>query len=213
MFRLKSFFILAAVCLATVSCSSGWQPLFDGKTLNATWWAVGEEVRVYGVKGEGSSEEETTDPVGTLIAQGSGTTTTLKGSFIADYTPTAGAKLRLLFCSPSYTEQKGTLAYIAANCDHATADVTIREVVAAVLSSNFDFPIPADNCFAGEIGLSGEIRPVAQADRRVSEAARLGFKKIFLSSFTSVERRVKGIEVVKVQDVPALVRSLFQGGK
>ena len=86
-------------------------------------------------------------------------------------------------------------------------------VVAAVLSSNFDFPIPADHCFAGEIGLSGEIRPVAQADRRVAEAARLGFKKIFLSSFTSVEGRVKGIEVVKVQDVPALVRSLFQGGK
>ena len=85
-------------------------------------------------------------------------------------------------------------------------------VVAAVLSSNFDFPIPADNCFAGEIGLSGEIRPVAQADRRVAEAARLGFKRIYLSSFTSVEGRTKGIEVVKVQDVPALVRSLFQGG-
>jgi DNA repair protein RadA/Sms len=83
-------------------------------------------------------------------------------------------------------------------------------VVAAVLSSNFDFPIPADFCFAGEIGLSGEIRPVAQADRRIAEAARLGFKKIFLSSFTSKEKGIKGIEVVKVQDVPELVRKLFQ---
>ena len=85
-------------------------------------------------------------------------------------------------------------------------------VVAAVLSSNFDFPVPADFCFAGEIGLSGEIRPVAQADRRISEAARLGFKKIFLSSFTSIENGHKGVEVVKVPDVPALVRALFQSG-
>ena len=85
-------------------------------------------------------------------------------------------------------------------------------VVCAVLSSNFDLPIPPDNCFAGEIGLSGEIRPVAQADRRVAEASRLGFKKIFVSSFTSLDTKAKGIEVVKVTDVPALVRALFQGG-
>ena len=83
-------------------------------------------------------------------------------------------------------------------------------VVSAVLSSNFDFPIPADNCFAGEIGLSGEIRPVAQADRRVAEAARLGFRKIFISSFASLDTKTKDIEVVKVSDVPALVRALFQ---
>ena len=85
-------------------------------------------------------------------------------------------------------------------------------VVCAVLSSNFDLPIPADYCFAGEIGLSGEIRPFAQADRRVAEAARLGFKKIFISSFASLEGKAKGIEIVKVADVPALVRKLFQGG-
>ena len=85
-------------------------------------------------------------------------------------------------------------------------------VVCAVLSSNFDLPIPPDICFAGEIGLSGEIRPVAQADRRVSEAARLGFKKIFISSFASLDSKVKGVEVVKVSDVPDLVRKLFQGG-
>ncbi|MBR0322796.1 MAG: DNA repair protein RadA, partial [Bacteroidales bacterium] len=53
-------------------------------------------------------------------------------------------------------------------------------VIAAVLSSNFDFAIPSDVCFAGEIGLSGEIRPVAQTDRRIIEAARLGFKRVFV---------------------------------
>ena len=88
-------------------------------------------------------------------------------------------------------------------------------VVSAVLSSNFDFAIPSDICFAGEVGLSGEIRPVAQTDRRVIEAARLGFKKIYVSSYSSLEgvteQVAKSIEVVKVSDVPALCRSLFKG--
>ena len=85
-------------------------------------------------------------------------------------------------------------------------------VVAAVLSSNFDFPIPADTCFAGEVGLSGEIRPVSQADRRILEAARLGFKRIFVSSYTTLDAPLSGskIAVVKVADIPALVRELFK---
>ena len=83
-------------------------------------------------------------------------------------------------------------------------------VICAVLSSNFDFSIPSDVCFSGEVGLSGEIRPVAQVDRRIGEAARLGFKKIFVSSFSSFDRKVEGIQVVKVADVPALVKSLFK---
>jgi DNA repair protein RadA/Sms len=88
-------------------------------------------------------------------------------------------------------------------------------VISAVLSSNFDFAVPADVCFAGEVGLSGEIRPVAQTDRRIMEAARLGFKKIYVSSYSSIEnleaQGIKGIEVVKVADVPSLCRSLFKG--
>ncbi len=83
-------------------------------------------------------------------------------------------------------------------------------VICAVLSSNFDFPLRSDICFAGEVGLSGEIRPVAQTDRRISEAARLGFKKIYVSSFTARMKTVKGIEVVKVGDVPELVKKLFK---
>ena len=83
-------------------------------------------------------------------------------------------------------------------------------VVCAVLSSNFDFAIPSDVCFAGEVGLSGEIRPVSQTDRRISEAARLGFSRIFISSYSKTETPVRGIEVVRVADVPALVRTLFK---
>lgn len=83
-------------------------------------------------------------------------------------------------------------------------------VIAAVLSSNFDFAIPATSCFAGEVGLSGEIRPVAQTDRRIAEAARLGFRKIYLSSYSKIEQKHEGITVVKVEDVPALVKTLFK---
>ena len=82
-------------------------------------------------------------------------------------------------------------------------------VVAAVLSSNFDAPIPGDVCFAGEVGLSGEIRPVSQAERRAVEASRLGFKRIFVSSYAHFDRKPEGITVVKVADIPALVRALF----
>ncbi len=83
-------------------------------------------------------------------------------------------------------------------------------VIAAVLSSNFDFAIASDVCFAGEVGLSGEIRPVSQCDRRVGEAARLGFGKFFLSSYSNVENTPPNIKVIKVADVPSLVKALFK---
>lgn len=85
-------------------------------------------------------------------------------------------------------------------------------VVCAVLSSNFDFAIPADVCFAGEVGLSGEIRPVNQSDRRICEAARLGFRRIFISSYCRLEKSKipEGIKVIEVNDIPALVKSLFR---
>lgn len=86
-------------------------------------------------------------------------------------------------------------------------------VICAVLSSNFDYAVAPDICFAGEVGLSGEIRPVSQTDRRIIEAQRLGFRRIYISSFGSPDNIPEGIEVVKVADVPALCRSLFAGEK
>lgn len=83
-------------------------------------------------------------------------------------------------------------------------------VICAVLSSNFDFAIPSDVCFAGEVGLSGEIRPVSQTERRVTEAARLGFKKIFVSTYSGMDQQPDGIEVIKVADIPSLCRVLFK---
>ena len=83
-------------------------------------------------------------------------------------------------------------------------------VICAVLSSNFDIAIPSDICFAGEVGLSGEIRPVSQTERRIAEAARLGFRTIYVSAFGSLNNTPSGIETVKVRDVPALCRALFK---
>ena len=56
----------------------------------------------------------------------------------------------------------------------------------------------------------GLLRPVSQAARRAVEAARLGFKRIFVSSYTHFDKKPDGIEVVKVADIPALVRALFK---
>ena len=87
-------------------------------------------------------------------------------------------------------------------------------VVCAVLSSNFDFAIPSDVCFAGEVGLSGEIRPVSQCERRIDEAARLGFRKVFVSAFEKVDGKrgseAAGVKVIRVGDVPELVKKLFK---
>ena len=88
-------------------------------------------------------------------------------------------------------------------------------VVAAVLSSNFDFPIPRDCCFSGEVGLSGEIRPVSQTERRIGEASRLGFKRMFVSSWTPSEGAEKksaasDLQVEKVADIAELVKKLFR---
>ena len=83
-------------------------------------------------------------------------------------------------------------------------------VVCAVLSSNFDYAIGQDICFAGEVGLSGEIRPVGQTERRIGEAARLGFKKIYISAYGVSDNVPGGIEVIKVADIASLCRSLFR---
>ncbi len=88
----------------------------EGNTLNASW-NQGEKVSVYNAGGE---------KLGELEAQGSGTTTTLKGSLEGDLAK--NDVLTLKFLSPNYSDQLGTIDYIAANCDYATAEVTVTEV-------------------------------------------------------------------------------------
>lgn len=82
-------------------------------------------------------------------------------------------------------------------------------VVAALLSSYHDVPIPQQLCFAAEIGLSGEIRPVAKADLRIQEAAKLGFEQVAISKFTKVGNAGLKIEKVLLETVVSLVDFLF----
>ena len=85
-------------------------------------------------------------------------------------------------------------------------------VVAAVLSSYFDRPINDGIAIAGEIGLSGEVRPAPRTEQRISEAARLGFKKIIVSGYASLPtKKIKGIEVARINTVGELARHLFSG--
>jgi DNA repair protein RadA/Sms len=82
-------------------------------------------------------------------------------------------------------------------------------VVAALLSSYHDVPIPQQLCFAAEIGLSGEIRPVAKANLRIQEAAKLGFEQVAISKFTKVGNAELKIEKVLLETVVSLVDFLF----
>ena len=82
-------------------------------------------------------------------------------------------------------------------------------VVASILSSNEDEAISKDICFAGEVGLSGEIRPVNRADQRIQEAEKLGFAKIFVSKYNKITYQSKNIEVVLISKIEDLVNRLF----
>jgi DNA repair protein RadA/Sms len=82
-------------------------------------------------------------------------------------------------------------------------------LVSAILSSNEDLPIPQTICFAAEVGLTGEIRPVNRVEQRISEAEKLGFEKIYVSSFN-----LKGLNAknFKIQVVPvSKMEEAFQG--
>ncbi len=82
-------------------------------------------------------------------------------------------------------------------------------VVAAVISSYYDRPINEGICCAGEIGLSGEVRPAPRSEQRISEAARLGFKRIIVSGYLKEIKIPKGIEIIKINNVGQLPRALF----
>lgn len=82
-------------------------------------------------------------------------------------------------------------------------------VVCAVLSSNADIAIPMDTVFCGEVGLSGEIRPVTRTEQRIAEAEKLGFGRIFIPKGTKGMGATKGIELVQVGMVNEVLGQLF----
>ena len=82
-------------------------------------------------------------------------------------------------------------------------------VVAAILSSNEDIPVGKDFCFAGEVGLSGEIRPVNRVDQRIQEAEKLGFTTIFVSKYNKISLKNTGIKIQLVSKIEDVVGVLF----
>ena len=82
-------------------------------------------------------------------------------------------------------------------------------VIAALLSSYHDIPIAQNTCFAAEIGLSGEIRPVSKAEIRIQEAEKLGFDSIAISKFSKLGAQPKQIKIQAFSKVENLVEFLF----
>ena len=84
-------------------------------------------------------------------------------------------------------------------------------VIAAVLSSNVDTGIPRDICFTGEVGLSGEVRPVSRIVQRIAEADKLGFRKIIVpkANMNGIDPTKFKIKIVPVRKVEEALRELF----
>jgi len=82
-------------------------------------------------------------------------------------------------------------------------------VIVAILSSNQDKAIPQNYCFAAEVGLAGEIRPVNRIEQRILEAEKLGFEAILISKFAKVNTSKHKITILKASRVEDVIKALF----
>lgn len=83
-------------------------------------------------------------------------------------------------------------------------------VAGAIMSSYYDRAPKESLCCAGEIGLSGEVRPAPRTEQRIAEAARLGFKRIIISKFVELSpQRNRNIEIIGIDNISQLPRLLF----
>lgn len=82
-------------------------------------------------------------------------------------------------------------------------------VIAAILSSNIDIPIEKGICFAAEIGLAGEIRPVQRVEQRILEAEKLGFSTIYVSKRNKIGLKNTQIEIQLVSKIEDVISRLF----
>jgi DNA repair protein RadA/Sms len=92
------------------------------------------------------------------------------------------------------------------NVDDPAIDLA---VVAAILSSNEDIPIDKGYCFAGEIGLSGEVRPINRVEQRILEAEKLGFSAIFVSKYNKISLKNTAIDIKLVARIEDVAGHLF----
>jgi len=83
-------------------------------------------------------------------------------------------------------------------------------VIAAILSSNINIPVPKGICFAAEIGLSGELRNISKIDQRINEAEKLGFKFLIVSKATKISKVPKKIKILQYSRIEDLIKNLFK---
>ena len=83
-------------------------------------------------------------------------------------------------------------------------------VVAAILSSNINIAINSDTCFCAEVDLSGELRSVSNIDKRISEAERLGYKKIIISNNSKIGYITDSIQTFKLKNLSQVVKEIFK---
>lgn len=86
-------------------------------------------------------------------------------------------------------------------------------IACSILSSGEDMPLPAGTCFAAELGLTGELRPVSRIEQRIKEAARLGYRDIYISGYGGMKSNIKteGINVHTVNRVDEVFGKIFGG--
>ena len=82
-------------------------------------------------------------------------------------------------------------------------------VISAVLSSSLDIPIDRSTCMAGEVGLSGEIRPVNRIEQRIQEAEKLGFTHMIVPQMKGLEALKSKMKILQVRKVEEAFRQLF----
>ena len=84
-------------------------------------------------------------------------------------------------------------------------------LVSAILSSFFDFYIDHKVCFIGEVGLSGEIRPVSRINERIKEVTKMGIKTIYLSKYSKINTHENQLfELRKVGKLQEIIQQLFK---
>ena len=82
-------------------------------------------------------------------------------------------------------------------------------VIVSILSSHHDIEVSEKYCFAAEIGLSGEIRPVPKVEQRIQEAAKLGYQTIFISKFSKIDNHNLPVKVITISKIQDLISNLF----
>ena len=89
-----------------------------------------------------------------------------------------------------------------------SVDDTAFDFLAAIISSNEDLILNEKYCFAAEVGLSGEIRPVQRLEQRITEAEKLGFSTIFISKFSKLNISPNSIKIIYLSKIEDLINNL-----